>query len=634
VAVEWTGVDRRIADYEREFGGLLARLEGEVDSLLRRYSGNPLAPMLGYAMAGGKRLRPLITVLVNESLGPGAFSPYQASMIPELLHVISVVHDDIIDEEQSRRGRPPFHAVYGVGRSLVLADFAFSIILDIASSYGRAGVPIMGQVSRAAMMMAEGEEREMDLISRGGATRDEYREVVGLKTASLFQVAAELGAALSASPGSLPAASSFGWHFGVAYQLADDLEDMGRGRGRELVDLVRPALSRDELLDSLRSECSAALGALGEFPPGGARDRLSRLVGFLAGSAATGRGPAPLQEPHGLLRGERRGVHQRPAERGGPGPEAVPFLHSPPDQLDRLLGPAGLQHQAPPDQLRLYPVLARVRAHRRDPHEQRLLAHRAPEAHERQRPLEDVRAEEARPHGAHAVPDLPLRVPGQEDHRVVPGQAPGQLRRVHPPSVVVGAGLARPHDDRPPGVLPGLPRGPQVPPEQPRHGVQRAVLGVGGGDHARRQPVGPPDEPRRVQAAGQGDHEPGDRHGVWGVVEREQRDAQAVGYPGRLGARRRQGQVGPEVRDHPVELQGPPEARLQLPPEVPSPVAAHLDRAEPQPGLQGVQLLVVPRGQEDLGPPGLQLRAHGRQEEQLLRRQGVQPHAHAAVSLK
>ncbi|MGC8555865.1 MAG: polyprenyl synthetase family protein [Conexivisphaera sp.] len=284
MASEWTGVDRRAREYSRMFNGLLRRLDDEAAVLLRRYSGNPLTPMLEYAMGGGKRLRPLVAVLVNEAAGPGEASPYPASMIPELLHTISVVHDDIIDDEIARRGRAPFHRVYGVGRSLVLADFAFSIILDIASSYGREGVSMLGPVSRAAMMMAEGEERELDLVARGSATLEEYLEVIGLKTASLFEVAAELGSILSRDPASLPAASSFGWHLGMGYQIADDLEDMRGGSGRELVNLVSPRLAGPELLERMRSECSKAMEALASFPPSPARDGLAALVEFVSGS--------------------------------------------------------------------------------------------------------------------------------------------------------------------------------------------------------------------------------------------------------------------------------------------------------------------------------------------------------------
>ncbi len=289
MASGWVGVDRRAGEYERAFEPQLARLDSEVSSLLRRYSDNPLTELLRYSMEGGKRLRPLVAILVNESIGPGEMSPYPASMIPELLHTISVVHDDVIDEEVERRGRAPFHKVYGIGRTLVLADFAFSIILDIASSYGRESTKLLGPVSRAAMMMAEGEEREMELLEKGKATRQEYLEVVGLKTASLFEVAAEIGALLSRSPDMAQAASKFGWHLGMGYQMADDLEDVRRGSSRELVNLVSPRMSEDDLLEEMMMELSRAEEALGKLPPGSARDGLAALVRFISGGAGPDR---------------------------------------------------------------------------------------------------------------------------------------------------------------------------------------------------------------------------------------------------------------------------------------------------------------------------------------------------------
>jgi len=287
VVEEWVGVDRRVKEYGRMFGGLVSGLDEEVSSLIRRYSGNPLTPMLEYAMNGGKRLRPLIVVLMNEAIGPGPASPYPASMIPELLHTVSVVQDDIIDDEAVRRGREPFHRVYGIGRSLLLADFAFSIVLDIISSYGGAGVDMMGPVSKAVTMMAEGEEREMELISRGEASRDEYFEVIGLKTASLFELAAGLGAIISANPELMEPASAFGRHLGMCYQMADDLEDIKGGSRKELVNLVRPALTGKELLDRMESECTKAQDALEKIPPSAARDGLTALAGFIPGTVHT-----------------------------------------------------------------------------------------------------------------------------------------------------------------------------------------------------------------------------------------------------------------------------------------------------------------------------------------------------------
>ncbi len=272
----WQHLDKRVQEYRSIFGSRIGRINRELSELLSRYSGHPLSDRLTYAIGGGKRLRPLITVLVYEALGGGDESPYPASLIGELLHTISLVHDDVIDKETTRRGRKPFYKIYGIGSSLLLADFVFSMILDIAASYRTVG--LLEVISRTAMLMSEGEDRELQLLSRDFVTFDEYLTVISLKTASLFEAAAEIGSLLSGKSYCAGLASRFGWNLGMSYQLADDVEDVRAGRAGEILRMLDPPTSERKMLELANSYSSAAAKELSSIPQNRSRKLLEILT--------------------------------------------------------------------------------------------------------------------------------------------------------------------------------------------------------------------------------------------------------------------------------------------------------------------------------------------------------------------
>jgi octaprenyl-diphosphate synthase len=214
-----------------EFGSYLTRIDESLIRELDLYSWSEFYSPLRYASDGGKRIRPLILVLSSEAVrvnkekvmnNPDDVS--LASSAIELLHTESVIHDDIIDEESVRRGKPSFHVKYGYNSSILTADFVLGIILNICSKIDDAHVS--AELSKAATKMSEGEIMEIKLAKDPHLKEDDYIKVVEYKTASLFEAAAKIGAILgSGREDELIAMGSFGHLLGIAYQIHDDLLD-------------------------------------------------------------------------------------------------------------------------------------------------------------------------------------------------------------------------------------------------------------------------------------------------------------------------------------------------------------------------------------------------------------------------
>jgi octaprenyl-diphosphate synthase len=207
----------------------------KIDDALKReldlYSWSEFYTPLRYACDGGKRIRPLILVLAAESIKIGKVNSskvdndaFMAASAIELLHTESVIHDDIIDEENLRRGKPSFHVKYGYNNSILTADFVLGIILNIGSKLNNSRVS--GEISNAAIKMSEGEMMEIKLAKGLKVTEDDYIKVLEHKTASLFETSAKVGAILGqGEEDEIHAMATFGNLLGIAYQIHDDLID-------------------------------------------------------------------------------------------------------------------------------------------------------------------------------------------------------------------------------------------------------------------------------------------------------------------------------------------------------------------------------------------------------------------------
>jgi octaprenyl-diphosphate synthase len=215
-----------------QFSSYLSRIDDSLARELDIYSWSEFYAPLRYASDGGKRIRPLILVLSSESVNADKKEGiddnkeeiFLASSAIELLHTESVIHDDIIDEENLRRGKPSFHVKYGYNSSILTADFVLGIILNIGSKIN--SPKISAELSKAATKMSEGEMMEIMLAKDPRLKEDDYIKVVEHKTASLFEAAAKIGAILGFGlEEEIRAMGSFGHLLGIAYQIHDDLLD-------------------------------------------------------------------------------------------------------------------------------------------------------------------------------------------------------------------------------------------------------------------------------------------------------------------------------------------------------------------------------------------------------------------------
>lgn len=212
-----------------QFSDYLSKIDAALKRELDLYSWSEFYAPLRYACEGGKRIRPLLLVLSAESVKNDHLSKlcddtFMAASAIELLHTESVIHDDIIDDEGLRRGKPSFHIKYGYNSSILTADFVLGVILNIGSKINNPRVS--SELSSAAIKMSEGEMMEIKLEKDPEITEDDYIKVIEHKTASLFEASAKIGAILGGGDDDdIHAMSTFGNLLGIAYQIHDDLID-------------------------------------------------------------------------------------------------------------------------------------------------------------------------------------------------------------------------------------------------------------------------------------------------------------------------------------------------------------------------------------------------------------------------
>ena len=214
-----------------QFSSYLLKIDEYLARELDLYSWSEFYTPLRYASGGGKRIRPLILVLSAETLLANKHSNtditedmFLASCAIELLHTESVIHDDIIDKEDYRRGKPSFHIKYGYNSSILTGDFVLGIILSICTKLNNSKVS--AELSTAATKMSEGEMMEIKLTKDPYLKDDDYIKVVEHKTASLFEAASKIGSLLGGGTDEeICAMGNFGHLLGIAYQIHDDIMD-------------------------------------------------------------------------------------------------------------------------------------------------------------------------------------------------------------------------------------------------------------------------------------------------------------------------------------------------------------------------------------------------------------------------
>ena len=214
-------------------------------------SSNPLlSEVLTYIkQRNGKMMRPILTLLMAKLFGEINYSALHAALSLELLHTASLVHDDVVDESDKRRGQSSVNAIYNNKVSVLVGDYMLATSLKHSAMTG--SIRIVDLVARLGQNLAEGEIIQLTNINASEFSEEVYYDVIRKKTAALFTASAEAGAvAVNSSDEMVQNARLFGEMIGIAFQIKDDIFDyyssgeIGKPTGNDMSEgkLTLPAL--------------------------------------------------------------------------------------------------------------------------------------------------------------------------------------------------------------------------------------------------------------------------------------------------------------------------------------------------------------------------------------------------------
>jgi len=203
---------------------------------------------------GGKRLRPLLSVLSGRACNIQNDKHIDAAVFIEFVHTATLLHDDVVDGSQKRRGRATANNIFGNQASVLVGDFVYSRAFQMMATVG--SLRVMEIMADATNVIAEGEVLQLMNAHDPETTEQRYLEVIYRKTGRLFEAGAEVAAVLAGAPAAHQAAlAAFGKHLGTAYQLIDDVLDYRSDpatRGKNLGDDLAEGKPTLPLLHALR----------------------------------------------------------------------------------------------------------------------------------------------------------------------------------------------------------------------------------------------------------------------------------------------------------------------------------------------------------------------------------------------
>jgi len=206
------------ADLERVNATILTRTGSEV-TMIPEVANHLIS-------SGGKRLRPMLTLAMAKLAGYTGDGHIKFAAAVEFMHTATLLHDDVVDESDMRRGKLAARMLWGNEASVLVGDFllgqAFKMMVEVGNLHA------LEILSSAAAVIAEGEVMQLGAAKNTATNEDEYMAVIRAKTAELFAAACEVGPALAGKDkAELAACRSFGMNLGIAFQLIDDALDYG-----------------------------------------------------------------------------------------------------------------------------------------------------------------------------------------------------------------------------------------------------------------------------------------------------------------------------------------------------------------------------------------------------------------------
>ncbi|HIB68594.1 MAG TPA: polyprenyl synthetase family protein [Phycisphaerales bacterium] len=203
----------------------IEKVEAELQSVVRQRAGALRSAAEMMFCTGGKRLRPALVILVAKLFGAPKSGIYRIAAAIEMIHGASLIHDDVIDSTEVRRGAPTMNAIKGNQFSVLLGDFLLCQALLAVSELGR--VDLLQVISQGVADMTQGQILEAQFQGDVTVSEETYMEVVDGKTSALMAAGCKLAALYSdATPAQVQAASDFGRNLGHAFQIVDDILDI------------------------------------------------------------------------------------------------------------------------------------------------------------------------------------------------------------------------------------------------------------------------------------------------------------------------------------------------------------------------------------------------------------------------
>jgi octaprenyl-diphosphate synthase len=228
--------DAAIKPHERMQAALASDLDA-VGALIRARMARKHAPRIAEVTAhlveaGGKRVRPMLTLAAARLCGYEGDAHQKLAATVEFIHTATLLHDDVVDESEKRRGRPTANLLWDNKSSVLVGDYLFARSFQLMVETG--SLRVLNILSNAAATIAEGEVLQLSAAMNLATTEDIYLQVIRGKTAALFEAACEVGGVIAGRDEDvIRALATYGDGLGIAFQMADDLLDWG-GAGGEI----------------------------------------------------------------------------------------------------------------------------------------------------------------------------------------------------------------------------------------------------------------------------------------------------------------------------------------------------------------------------------------------------------------
>lgn len=235
--------------------------------------------------SGGKRIRPLVLLLLARAMNYNGDKHYQLATAIEFIHTATLLHDDVVDESEQRRNRPTANRKFGNAAAVLVGDFLYTRAFQLISHELRAAELIADATNELAM----GEVMQLMNVSNIDLSEAEYFQVIYLKTAVLFAAACQFSAVLAQREDLATACADYGKHLGNAFQIADDVLDYtgdAASTGKNIGDDLADKKMTLPLIHALKHADETSAQTLREIISNGQRERINEVLTILSATDA------------------------------------------------------------------------------------------------------------------------------------------------------------------------------------------------------------------------------------------------------------------------------------------------------------------------------------------------------------